>query len=119
MNYKQTQKLGAPNSVSPKKFNLFGAFLWLVYRAVALLVIVNLVGTNALATQGVVLDNILRQTDKISRDNQVLSVEIGKKANLSYLESTAIKLGFKRVKSNLIIPGSEAVAAVIQSAGQQ
>jgi len=86
----------------------------LVYGSVALLAIVNLVGTNALATQGVILDNILRQTDKISKDNQIISVEIGKISNLSYLESTAAKLGFKRVRSNLIISDSEAVAAVIQ-----
>lgn len=116
MNYKQTQKLGVPSSALLKKFNLFGVFLWLVYSAVALLAVVNLVGTNALATQGVVLDNISSQTDKISKDNQTLLVEIGKKANLGYIESTAISLGYKRVRSNLIIPANEAVAAVTKSA---
>lgn len=114
MNYKQTRKCEVPNLGSPKKFSHFNGFLWVIYSIVALLAIVNLVGTNALATQGVVLDNISRQTDKISRDNQTLSVEIGKKTNLSYIESIATKLGFKRVKSNLIIPPVEAVAAVIQ-----
>ena len=103
----------------PKKFSLLGIGLWLVYGFVVLLAVVNLVGTNALATQGVVLDNIIRQTDKISKENQILSVEIGKKTNLSYIESTAIKLGYKRVRTNLVIPVSEAVAAVIQSARYQ
>lgn len=93
--------------------------MWVVYGLVALLAITNLVGTNALATQGIVLDNILRQTDKISRENQNLSVEIGKITNLSYIESTATKLGYKRVKTNLIITPVEAVAAVIQSARNQ
>jgi hypothetical protein len=102
-----------------KKSNLFGAALWLVYGLVVFLVVVNLVGTNALATQGVVLDNIIRQTDKISKENQILSVEIGKKTSLSYIESTAIKLGYRRVRTNLVIPVSEAVAAVIQSARYQ
>lgn len=119
MNYIQTQKSEAPSSVLPKKFDLFGTSLWLVYGVVLLLAVVNLVGTNALATQGVVLDNISRQTNKIGKDNQILSVEIGKKANLSYIESTATKLGYKRVRSNLIIPVNEAVAVVIQSARQQ
>lgn len=119
MNYIQTQRSGVPSSALPKKSNLLGVFLWLVYGLVVLLAVVNLVGSNALATQGVVLDNISRQTDKIDRDNQILSVEIGKKANLSYIESTAIKLGYKRVRSNLVIPVSEAVAAVIQSARYQ
>lgn len=126
MNYTQTQKSGAPSSVLRaesarllKKSNLFGAALWLVYGLVVFLVVVNLVGTNALATQGVVLDNIIRQTDKISKENQILSVEIGKKTSLSYIESTAIKLGYRRVRTNLVIPVSEAVAAVIQSARYQ
>ena len=126
MNYSQTQRSGAPSSVLraesarlPKKFSLLDIGLWLVYGFVVLLAVVNLVGTNALATQGVVLDNIIRQTDKISKENQILSVEIGKKTNLSYIESTAIKLGYKRVRTNLVIPVSEAVAAVIQSARYQ
>ncbi len=119
MNYTQTQKSGAPSSVSPKKFNLLGISLGLVYGIVVLLAVVNLVGANALATQGVILDNISWQTDKISKENQILSVEIGKKTNLSYIESTAIKLGYKRVRTNLVIPVSEAVAAVIQSARYQ
>lgn len=119
MNYTRTQRLGAPSSALPKKSNFLGVFLWLVYGLVLLLAVVNLVGSNALATQGVVLDSVSRQTDKIGKDNQILSVEIGKKANLSYIESTAIKLGYKRVRSNLVIPVSEAVAAVIQSARYQ
>lgn len=113
MKYKQTQKFGAPNSVSPAKFSLLSSLLWLVYGSVALLAVINLVGTNALATQGVVLDSILRQTDKTSRDNQTLSVEIGKISNLSYVESSATKLGFKRVTSTLVISPVEAVAAII------
>lgn len=119
MNYTRTQRSGAPNSALPKKSSLLGTSLWLVYGSVVLLAVVNLVGTNALATQGVVLDNISRQTDKISKENQILSVEIGKKTNLSYIESTAIKLGYRRVRTNLVIPVSEAVAAVIQSARYQ
>ncbi|MBI2326620.1 hypothetical protein HYU91_04520 [Candidatus Collierbacteria bacterium] len=119
MNYTQTQKSGAPSSVLLKKFSLLGISLGLVYGFVALLAVVNLVGTNALATQGIVLDNISRQTNKISKENQILSVEIGKKTNLSYIESTAIKLGYKRVRTNLVIPVNEAVAAVIQSVRYQ
>lgn len=86
----------------------------MVYGFVGFLAIANLVGTNALATQGIILDNIMRQTDQITKENQIRSVEIGKISNLSYIESTASKLGFRRVRSNLIISPVEAVAAVIQ-----
>ena len=86
----------------------------MVYGFVGVLAIANLVGTNTLATQGVVLDNILRETEKVTKENQILSVEIGKISNLSYIESTVAKLGFRRVRSNLIVSPVEAVAAVIQ-----
>ena len=121
MNYKQTQKSEAPSSGLhaesarlPKNFNLFSRLLFVIYGFAGLLAIVNLIGTNALATQGIILDNIVRQTDQITKENQILAIEIGKISNLSYIESTATKLGFRRVRSNLIISPVEAVAAVIQ-----
>jgi len=98
----------------PRNSKFFSRLLLVVFGFAGLLAIANLVGTNALATQGIVLDNIMRQTDKLTKENQILSVEIGKINNLSYIESTATKQGFRRVKSNLIISPVEAVAAVIQ-----
>lgn len=114
MKYNTTQKSEVPNSGWLKKSNLVGKLTVVVYSLVFILAIVNLVGTNTLATQGVVLDNILRETEKTTKENQILSVEIGKINNLSYIESTAAKLGFRRVRSNLIVSPVEAVAAVIQ-----
>jgi len=103
-----------PSSDLPKNTKLFSRLVWLVYFIATILAIGNLIGTNALATQGIVLDNILRETVKISKENQILSVEIGKINNLSYIESTAAKLGFRRVSSNLIISPVEAVAEATQ-----
>lgn len=109
MNYKLIQKSEVPNSAWPKKpDHLVG----LVVGLVAVLALANLVGTNALATQGVVLDQILSETEKLNKENQILTVEIGKKANLSYIQSAASDLGFVRVKTNLIISADEALAAV-------
>lgn len=88
----------------------------MVYGFVLFLALVNLVGTNSLATQGVVLDDILRETEKVTKENKSLIVEIGKISNLSYIESTVAKLGFRRVRSNLIVSPVEAVAALNQSA---
>ena len=103
-----------PNSDSPKKFEPLNRLLALVFVLVFLLAIGNIVGTNSLATQGVVLDDILSQTQAITKENQIAAVEIGKISNLGYLEKAAARLGFQRVRSNLIITAPEAVAAVIQ-----
>ena len=98
-----------PNCVWPKKFSRANFLIGLV---TGLVVLANLVGTNALATQGVVLDQILGQTERINKENQTMTVEIGKKANLSYIQSAATDLGFVRVRTNLIISIDEALAAV-------
>jgi len=101
-----------PNSGLLKKFSLGNNLIGLVIGLVVVLAIANLIGTNALATQGVILDQILTETEKINKENQIMGVEIGKKANLSYIQSAAAGLGFVRVRSNLIISGDEALAAV-------
>lgn len=103
-----------PNSDSPKKTSPLNHLLTLVFVLVFLLAIGNIVGTNSLATQGVVLDDILSQTQAFTKENQIAAVEIGKINNLGYLEKAAAELGFQRVRSNLIITAPEAVAAVIQ-----
>jgi len=101
-----------PNSAWPKKFNQLDSLIGLVTGLVVVLALANLIGTNALATQGVVLDQVLGQTEKINKENQIMTVEIGKKANLSYIQSAATDLGFVRVRTNLIISADEALAAV-------
>ncbi|MFZ2202576.1 MAG: hypothetical protein WAV56_04255 [Microgenomates group bacterium] len=101
-----------PNSVWPKKFSPANNLVGLVFGLVGILALANLIGTNALATQGVVLDQILSETEKLNKENQIMTVEIGKKANLSYIQSAASDLGFVRVKTNLIISADEALAAV-------
>lgn len=112
MNYKLIQKSEVPNSVWLKKFSWGNNLVGLVVGLVAVLALANLIGTNALATQGVVLDQILSETEKLNKETQILTVEIGKKANLSYIQSAASDLGFVRLKTNLIISADEALAAV-------
>lgn len=77
---------------------------------VAVTAIVNLVGTNALATQGVVLDGTLTKTAEIEKENKFLRLEIAKMSTLSYIENKAVELGFRRVKSDIIIGQDQAVA---------
>ncbi len=114
MNYIKTQRSEAPNCDWPEKFNIIKHSLIVVYLLVAVLAFANLVGTNALATQGVVLDEILNETNKVSKENRIMTVEIEKVSNLSYIESAAIRLGFKRIHKSLIVSPVEAVASAIQ-----
>lgn len=74
----------------------------------------NLVGTNSLATRGVVLENVLKETNKITKENQTLVVEIGKINNLNYIQSVAISLGYKRISSHLTVSPVEVLAAVTE-----
>lgn len=114
MKYTAIQRSGAPSSDLPKKSKSLSRLILIVYGFVGILAIVNLVGTNSLATQGVVLDTVLRETEMRTKENQILAVEIGKVSALSYIESSVVKLGFSRVTSNLIVSPVEAVAALIQ-----
>ena len=101
-----------PNSASPERSFSLNKAIGFTFIGVFVLGFINLIGTNSLATQGVVLDQIARETDKITKENQILEQQIGKISNLSYIESTASQLGFVRVKNSLIITGIEAVAAI-------
>ncbi len=86
----------------------------MIYLLVAITATINLVGTNALATQGVVLDGTLTKTAEIEKENKFLRLEIAKMSTLSYIENKALELGFKRDKTNIIIQPDQAVAAAIQ-----
>ncbi len=113
MNYITTQKSEVPNSGWRRNFSL-NRLLAVTYVTLAALGLINLIGTNALATQGIVLDKILTQTQAVTKESQDLTIQIGKYTNLSYIESTAKALGFSRVKNSYIITGSEAVASALR-----
>lgn len=97
-----------------RKSAKFKRILAVLYSLVAITAIINLVGTNALATQGVVLDGTLTKTAEIKKENKFLRLEIAKASTLSHIENKAVELGFKRVKSNVIIQQDQAVAEVVQ-----
>lgn len=111
MNYKITQKSEAPSFDLPKKSN-FKRILAIIYPLVAITAIINLVGTNALATRGVILDGTLSKIVEIEKENKLLRLEIAKMSTLSYIENKAVELGYKRVKSNLTIMEDQTVAEV-------
>ena len=112
MNYKPIKKSEVPSSVSSRKSKLLHKLTVATYIFVVIAAIINMVGTNALATQGVVLDSVLTKTQKLLQQNRQASLEISMSTNLRYIEEKAENLGFKKIKSPLTISQPEAVAAV-------
>ncbi len=65
-----------------------------VYSIVGALVIANLIGTNALATQGIELDKIHQQINEIDRSSQEARVAISKATNLEKIQGLARNMGY-------------------------
>ncbi len=100
-----------PNFGLLKKYNFGNKLIYVILGTIVALSITILIGTNALATHGVVLQQILVQTEKINKENQILNIELGKQANLSYIQTRASSLGFVRARSSLIILPEDTLAA--------
>lgn len=99
------------NYESVKKTNKFNQVLSAVFVVVFFLCIANLVGTNALATEGVVLDDLANKAMIIDRDNRELELAISQVSNLSYVEEVASQKGFVRTNKPLIISNDNSLAA--------
>jgi len=81
-----------------------------VYSIVAILVVANLVATNTLATQGVVVDELYAQTQLIQEENRLMSYQINSMNNLEVLTTKAENLGFHSIKKAVIFSDSSSVA---------
>ena len=81
-----------------------------VYSVAGILVIANLIATNTLATQGVIVDELYAQTQQLQEENRLLNYQINTLANLEILTTKAQYLGFQSTKTVVIIPDSSSVA---------
>lgn len=86
-----------------KLFNYKAAFTLTAIVFVALATI-NLVGTNALATEGIAVSEVEAQTLKLEKDNQIISVKIEEASQLKNIEALAEERGFIRTKSIVFVP---------------
>lgn len=68
------------------------------------LAIINLVGTNALSTQGVAVSESETKTLKLEKENHLLSVKIEESTKLQSLEELAEFRGFIRSKNIVFVP---------------
>ncbi len=99
-----------PNSASSKSTKYLNLLIAIVFSLVGLFSIVNLIGTNMLATQGVVLDEYASKTDHLIKSSNQLQVDIARSTNLSYIESRAQAKGFHRVNSKVIVEAVDSLA---------
>ena len=83
-----------PNSDLLKKlFNLKNA-ITATYITVGVLAVINLIGSNTLATQGVELDQIHQRINQIDEANQEIKINISAATNMEKINSIAHQLGF-------------------------
>ena len=68
------------------------------------LAVINLVGTNALSTQGIAVSESETKTLKLEKENQLLSVKIEESTRLQSIEQLAEFRGFIRSKSIVFVP---------------
>jgi hypothetical protein len=65
---------------------------------------VNLVGTNALATEGAAVSEVEAQTINLAKENQNLSVKIEETTQLKNIEALAESRGYVRSNSIVFVP---------------
>lgn len=72
---------------------------------------VNLIGTNALSTEGVAVSEAETQTLKLEKENRILSVKIEESTRLQSLEELAEFRGFIRSKNIVFVPAPSTFAS--------
>lgn len=65
---------------------------------------VNLIGTNALSTEGIAVSEAETQTLKLEKENQIISVKIEEASQLKNIEVLAENRGFIRSKNIVFVP---------------
>ena len=79
---------------------------------VVVLAILNIVGTNLLATQGQELEQIHQKTLQLENENQILANKIAHFSSLSYLEEQAQEKGFIKISKPLALKDIAPVAYI-------
>lgn len=65
---------------------------------------INLVGTNALATEGIAVSVAETKTLSLEKENQIISVRIEEASQLKSIEALAENRGFQRSKNIVFVP---------------
>ena len=77
---------------------------------VVVLAILNLVGTNLLATKGHELEQLTQQSISLQKENAILSNQVASLSSLSYIEEKATQLGFEKINKPIALTTPAPVA---------
>ncbi len=93
-----------PNLGSLKKLFNYKSALTITAVAFLGLATINLVGTNALATEGIAVSDAETKTLSLEKENQIISVRIEEASRLKTIEALAENRGFERSKNIVFVP---------------
>jgi hypothetical protein len=93
-----------PNLDSLKKIINYKTVFSLTTVVFVGLVIVNLIGTNSLATEGIAVNEAETKTLALEKENQMISVKIEEASQLKNIEELAAGRGFVRSKNIVFVP---------------
>jgi len=100
-----------PNLESLKKIINYQTALTFTAVAFVGLAVFNLVGTNALATEGIAVSEAETKTMKLEKENQIISVKIEEASQLKNIEELAANRGFIRSKNIVFVPTAPTFAS--------
>jgi len=93
-----------PNLESLKKIVNYKTAFTITAVAFIGLAAINLIGTNALATEGVAVSETETKTLKLEKENQIISVRIEEASQLKTIETLAENRGFERSRNIVFVP---------------
>ena len=93
-----------PNLGSLKKIINYKTAYILTGVVFVSLAAVNLIGTNALATEGIAVSEAETKTLSLEKENQTISVRIEEASQLKTIETLAENRGFQRSKNIVFVP---------------
>jgi hypothetical protein len=77
---------------------------------VVVLAVLNLIGSNLLATKGHEVEKLTQQTQSLQKENSYLGNQIATKSSLSYIEEQALTLGFQKISQPIALTAPAPVA---------
>lgn len=93
-----------PNLGSLKKIVNYKTAFTVTAVALVGFAAINLVGSNALATEGVAVSEAETQTLLLEKENQIISVKIEEASQLKNIEALAESRGFERSRNIVFVP---------------
>ncbi|HAI22672.1 TPA: hypothetical protein DCL92_02625 [Candidatus Collierbacteria bacterium] len=93
-----------PNLDSLKKLINYKTAFTITAMVFIGLAVTNLIGTNALSTEGIAVSEAETQTLKLEKENQIISVKIEEASQLKNIEVLAENRGFIRSKNIVFVP---------------